>query len=62
LLQPVPTAGVDYDHREVLMSTVRSRMVEAMRELYGVESLPAPREKASGPEILSSETQPTETR
>ena len=62
LLEPVATEGVDYDHREVLMSAVRGRMVEAMRELYGVESLPASTDKASGPEILSTETQPTETR
>lgn len=42
LLEPVSTTGVDYDHREVLMQTVRTRMAEAMRELYGVEPLPTP--------------------
>lgn len=62
LLEPVPTEGVDYDHREVLMAAVRGRMAEAMRELYGVEPVPAPTRKETGPELLSSETQPTETR
>src|SRR5204863_107518 len=38
LLEPVSTTGVDYDHRETLMQTVRMRMVNAMRDLYGVES------------------------
>src|SRR5437764_802777 len=40
LLEPVSTAGIDYDHREALMQTVRGRMADAMRELYGVEPLP----------------------
>jgi len=63
LLEPVSTTGVDYDHRETLMKTVRARMADAMRDLYGVEALPemAPRPPSSV-EILSSETQPTETR
>ena len=63
LLEPVRTSGVDYDHREALMQTVRTRMVNAMRDLYGVESLPAtPSRLSSSVETVSSETQPTETR
>jgi 1-acyl-sn-glycerol-3-phosphate acyltransferase len=42
LLEPVSTAGVDYDHREALMQTVRTRMANAMRDIYGVEPLPTP--------------------
>jgi hypothetical protein len=42
LLEPVSTTGVDYDHREALMQTVRTRMANAMRDIYGVESLPNP--------------------
>ena len=63
LLEPVTSTGVDYDHREALMQTVRTRMADAMRDLYGVEPLPTPvsRLRASG-EVLSSETDPTETR
>jgi len=63
LLEPVSTIGVDYDHREALMQTVRTRMADAMRELYGVEPLPTPTSRLpSSVEILSSERQPTETR
>jgi 1-acyl-sn-glycerol-3-phosphate acyltransferase len=63
LLEPIPTLGVDYEHRDTLMAKVRGRMADAMRELYGVEALPTPSSRpASGAEILSSETQPTETR
>ncbi|MFL5503617.1 MAG: lysophospholipid acyltransferase family protein [Gemmatimonadaceae bacterium] len=63
LLEPVSTTGVDYDHREALMQTVRTRMADAMRELYGVEPLPTPMSRlASTVETLSSERQPTETR
>ena len=57
------TTGVDYDHREALMQAVRTRMSDAMRELYGVEALPS---RISGvpssPELLSSDVDPTETR
>jgi hypothetical protein len=54
---------VDYDHREALMQTVRTRMADAMRELYGVEALPAAASRlASSVELLSSTTNPTETR
>jgi 1-acyl-sn-glycerol-3-phosphate acyltransferase len=63
LLEPVYTTNVDYNHRETLMQTVRKRMLDAMRDLYGVESLPAsPSRLAPASELLSSETNPTETR
>jgi hypothetical protein len=63
LLEPVSTTGVDYDHRESLMRTVRTRMADAMRGLYGIEPLPASASRLpSSTEILSSEAQPTETR
>lgn len=63
LLEPVPTTGFDYDHREALMAEVRGRMAEAMRDLYGVEPLPVPASRQEGgTEIRSSETEPTETR
>lgn len=63
LLEPVRTTGVDYSDRETVMKTVRARMVDAMRGIYGVESLPdaLPR-KSSSAELVSSETAPTETR
>jgi 1-acyl-sn-glycerol-3-phosphate acyltransferase len=63
LLEPVNTSTVDYDHREALMQTVRTRMADAMRDLYGVEALPAPSSRLpSSAELLSSDTAPTETR
>jgi 1-acyl-sn-glycerol-3-phosphate acyltransferase len=63
LLEPVSTTTVDYDHREALMQTVRTRMANAMRDLYGVEALPTPISRLpSAVELLSSETNPTETR
>ena len=63
LLEPVSTSGVDYDHRETLMKTVRARMADAMRDLYGVEALPEMATRLpSSVEMVSSETQPTETR
>ena len=63
LLEPVTTAGVDYDHREALMQKVRTRMADAMRELYGVEALPASSSRLpSSVEMVSSEIDPTETR
>jgi len=36
LLDPVPTAGLGYDERNVLAETVRGRMAEAMAAIYGV--------------------------
>jgi len=63
LLEPVTSTGVDYDHREALMRTVRTRMADAMRDLYGVEPLPTQVSRLrSSVETLSSETDPTETR
>jgi 1-acyl-sn-glycerol-3-phosphate acyltransferase len=63
LLEPVSTKTVDYDHREALMQTVRAKMADAMHDLYGVEALPTPVSRlASSAELLSSETNPTETR
>ena len=63
LLEPVDTAGIDYDQRDELMATVRGRMAEAMRTLYGVEPLPAAAPRiTSTTELLSSESEPTETR
>jgi 1-acyl-sn-glycerol-3-phosphate acyltransferase len=63
LLEPVKTSGVDYDHREALMQTVRKRMADAMRELYSVEALPTSSSRLpSSVEMVSSEIDPTETR
>jgi 1-acyl-sn-glycerol-3-phosphate acyltransferase len=63
LLEPVSTKSVDYDHREALMQTVRTRMADAMREIYGVEPLPSAASRLpSTVETLSSEVDPTETR
>jgi 1-acyl-sn-glycerol-3-phosphate acyltransferase len=63
LLEPVNTSGVDYDHREALMQTVRTRMASAMKELYGVDALPTSASRLSpSVEMLSSDVSPTETR
>ena len=63
LLEPVSTTGVDYDHRETLMQTVRTRMVNAMRDLYGVESESATVTRVpSSLEMIPPKIQPTETR
>jgi 1-acyl-sn-glycerol-3-phosphate acyltransferase len=63
LLEPVSTNTVDYDHREALMQTVRTRMADAMRELYGVEPLPSAASRLpSSVETVSSDVDPTETR
>jgi 1-acyl-sn-glycerol-3-phosphate acyltransferase len=40
LLEPIPTAGLDYADRDALMVKVRDSMVRAMRELYGIDSPP----------------------
>jgi 1-acyl-sn-glycerol-3-phosphate acyltransferase len=62
LLEPVSTAGVDYDHREALMQTVRTKMANAMRDFYGVEPLPTPVSRLpSSVSPLSSESDPAET-
>ena len=46
-LEPISTAGYSYDQRDDLTHLVWSRMAEALRELYGVESgsRPAPAEQ-----------------
>ncbi|MDQ6768687.1 MAG: 1-acyl-sn-glycerol-3-phosphate acyltransferase [Gemmatimonadota bacterium] len=63
LLEPVSTSAVDYDHREALMQTVRTRMAHAMRDVYRVEPLPTPISRLpSSVETLSSQTDPTKTR
>jgi 1-acyl-sn-glycerol-3-phosphate acyltransferase len=62
LLEPVSTSSVDYEHREVLMQTVRARMADAMRDLYGIEALSASASRVPSPELLSSDVAPTETR
>jgi 1-acyl-sn-glycerol-3-phosphate acyltransferase len=63
LLEPVSTKSVDYDHREALMQTVRTRMADAMRKFYGVEPLPSAASRLpSTVETLSSDFDPTETR
>jgi 1-acyl-sn-glycerol-3-phosphate acyltransferase len=62
LLEPVNSTGVDYDHREALMQAVRTRMADAMRRFYGVESPPSPGSRlAASVEVLSSNTQPAPT-
>jgi 1-acyl-sn-glycerol-3-phosphate acyltransferase len=38
LLEPVPTAGYDYEHRHELMRLVWDRMAALLRTEYGVES------------------------
>jgi 1-acyl-sn-glycerol-3-phosphate acyltransferase len=45
-LEPVPTAGLNYDDRDALANTVYQRMAEAMEKLYGVPS-PAPTTRAA---------------
>jgi 1-acyl-sn-glycerol-3-phosphate acyltransferase len=41
-LEPVETAGYDYEHRAELMQIVWQRMADAMRELYGVQTAEHP--------------------
>src|SRR3954462_3310839 len=63
LLEPVSTNGVDYDHREALMQTVRGRMAAAMRDPDGAEPLPTLASRLpSSTEILSANAQPTQSR
>lgn len=45
-LEPVPTTGYTYDERAKLMEVVWTRMADAMKRLYGVET----REAAVAPE------------
>jgi 1-acyl-sn-glycerol-3-phosphate acyltransferase len=46
LLEPVPTAGLDLGQRDQLAETVRTRLVDALRSLYGIESAPSPAQPA----------------
>lgn len=36
-LEPIPTAGLNYDQRDQLADTVRQRMADCLREVYGVD-------------------------
>jgi 1-acyl-sn-glycerol-3-phosphate acyltransferase len=47
LLEPVPTAGYDYDHRAELMTVVWNRMAAELREVYGVGTSEEPVASAS---------------
>jgi len=38
LLEPVPTAGLDYSDREELAETFRSQIVDALASIYGIQS------------------------
>jgi 1-acyl-sn-glycerol-3-phosphate acyltransferase len=40
LLEPVPTAGLDYPDREELAEKVRNQIVDALASIYGIESEP----------------------
>jgi hypothetical protein len=45
------------------MQKVRTRVADAIRELYGIEPLPTPVSRLpSSVEMVSSEVDPTETR
>lgn len=50
LLEPVPTAGLDYSDRDALSARVHARIAAALREHYGVESEPfAPTARGAAP-------------
>lgn len=53
LLEPVPTAGLDYSEREGLAEKVRSQIVDALASIYGIESEPTRRTRE--PEMADSE-------
>jgi 1-acyl-sn-glycerol-3-phosphate acyltransferase len=36
-LEPISTSGLSYDHRDQLADTVRQRMAECLRDVYGVD-------------------------
>lgn len=52
LLDPVSTKGLTYEDRDELCAVVRARMVEALRDLYGVK--PAPPGTVTGSVALQS--------
>ena len=41
-LEPVPTAGFDYDHRAELMTEVWSSMAQVLEVMYGVRTSEQP--------------------
>ena len=43
LLEPVTVEGLEYDDRDALANSVRSRIAEALESLYGIESPPQKR-------------------
>lgn len=55
VLDPIPTEGLDYDERDGLAETVRHRMADCLREVYGVdpalEARVAPLAITSSPEL-----------
>lgn len=53
LLEPVPTAGLDYSAREELAEKVRSQIVEALASIYGIESEPT--RSLAQPQMADSE-------
>ncbi|HXG69400.1 MAG TPA: lysophospholipid acyltransferase family protein [Gemmatimonadaceae bacterium] len=60
LLEPIPTAGYDYEHRDELMQRVRESMIAAMQKLYGVEPVRiaargSPRDSAAPAEVSPPE-------
>lgn len=46
LLEPIPTAGLDYDDRKKLAVDVRERMAEALEREYGIKSHPSENPRA----------------
>jgi 1-acyl-sn-glycerol-3-phosphate acyltransferase len=55
LLEPVPTAGYDYDHRSELMTVVWNRMADALRTEYGVGTSEAAVEDETASDELQSQ-------
>jgi 1-acyl-sn-glycerol-3-phosphate acyltransferase len=49
VLDPIPTAGLNYDERDALAETVRHRMADCLRTVYGVEPAIEPRVAARSP-------------
>ncbi len=49
VLDPVPTTGLSYDERDALAETVRHRMADCLRTVYGVDAALEPRVAATSP-------------
>lgn len=49
VLDPIPTAGLSYDERDALAETVRHRMADCLRTVYGVDPALEPRVAARSP-------------